>query len=84
MEATAEASWLAEVAAAEALVLVAVTTAEGSVELTAVASTMAEVGVESAAEVRVVEVVRGEGRPVGHPSGVLRHQVRLGQRRGGP
>ena len=62
----------------------AVATAEGSVELTAVASTMAEVGVESAAEVRVVEVVRGEGRPVGHPSGVLRHQVRLGQRRGGP
>ena len=44
-------------------------TTEGSVELTAVVSAMAEVGAESVAEVRVVEVVGGEGHPVGRRGG---------------
>ena len=45
-------------------------TTEGAMELTAVASEMAEVAVESVAEVRVVEAVGGEGHLVGRRGGV--------------
>jgi len=49
---------------------VAKATADGAVELAAVTSEMAEVAAEAAAEVRVVEAVRGEGHPVGRRGGV--------------